>query len=176
MTEPHNDEQTYLFVVDYETDAERKRAEYLLDNFENGHIQPIEGMSRLASGVDVEELYDGLAAKVPEEQLTTYEINRISTEASREQERIREIFSGIDPERVRWAIESVLKKRKAVKQGSRDGMEIWSVYTKKGRAEISYQVRDESNGVELHVTIDGFGSAPEFLKEFIQDELQYMIE
>lgn len=176
MTDPQSDDQTYLFVVDYETDTERKRAEYLLDNQKEGEIKPIEGMSRLASGVDVDELYDELAAKVPEEQISTYELDRIDTEATRERENIHEEFGNADPERVTWAMDSILNKRKAVKQGPRDGTEIWGVYTKKGRAEISYQVRNKDGGVELDVTIEGFGDAPGFLKEFIEDELQYMIE
>jgi hypothetical protein len=176
MTEPQSDGQTYLFVVNYETDTERKRAEYLLDNQKEGDIQPLEGMSRLASGIDVDELYDELAAKVPEEQISTYEVDRIDTEATREQESIHEEFENVDPDRVTWAMDSILKKRKAVKQGPRNGTEIWGVYTKKGRAEISYQVRSNNESVELDVTIEGFGDAPGFLEEFIQDELQYMID
>lgn len=166
----------YLLVVDYEADAERKRAEYLLDNWEGGNIEKIQGMTRLASGVDIEELYDDLAAKIPEQRISTYEVNEISTKATRTELSISHSFEETNPERVEWAMETILNKRKAVKQGSRDGTEIWGVYSKKGRAEISYHIISKNRQVELQISIEGFGDAAEFLKKFIQEELQYMID
>jgi hypothetical protein len=134
-------------------------------------------MARTVKGVDIDELYDQLAAKVPEEELSTYELTRVDAEATKEQETIDETFDDIDAERVEWAMESIMKKRKAVDQGTTsDGDSLWAVYTKKGRAEIQYDIREsESNAVELHVVIDGFGEAPAFLREFINEEIGYMI-
>lgn len=175
MSDSGPSEQTYLFVIDYDADTERKRAEYLLDNWESGHITKIEGMNRLATGVDFDDLYDKLAAKVPEERISTYELTEVDTQATRTQKNIDKTFSEVDSERVEWAMDSILNKRKAVKQESRGGTEVWGIYTKKGRAEISYQIRSTDATVELDITIDGFGEATEFLKEFIEEELQYMI-
>jgi hypothetical protein len=167
----------YLVVVDYGDERERKRAEYLLDNWENGTVESISGMSRLVKGVDIDELYDQLAAKVPEDELSAYELTRVDTEATRVQETIDETFNEVDIDRVEWAMESIMKKRKAVDQGSTsDGKDLWAAYTKKGRAEIAYEIREEpKNTVTLQITIDGFGEAPEFLREFIEDEIGYMI-
>lgn len=171
------DDGEYLVVVDYEDERERKRAEYLLDNWEDGSVDSVRGMSRIIQNVDIDELYDQLAAKVPEEALSMYKLSRIDTEATRVQETIDETFDGVDMERVEWAMESLMKKRKAVDQGATtDDESLWAVYTKKGRAEIKYDIRQQDNNtVALHVTIDGFGEAPEFLREFIEEEISYMI-
>jgi len=172
-----SDDRVYLVVVDYDDERERKRAEYLLDNWDEGSVDTLDGMARTVKGVDIDELYDQLAAKVPEEELSTYELNRVDTEATRVQETIDETFDDINAERVEWAMESVMKKRKAVDQGTTsDGDSLWAVYTKKGRAEIRYDIREQgTSAVELHVVIDGFGEAPAFLRDFIQEEIGYMI-
>ncbi|QCD67300.1 hypothetical protein E5139_16295 (plasmid) [Halomicrobium mukohataei] len=172
-----SEDGAYLVVVDYEDERERKRAEYLLDNWEDGTIESLDGMSRVVRDVDIDELYDQLAAKVPEEELSAYELNRVDTEATQVQATIDETFDDVEAERVEWAMESIMKKRKAVDQGSTtDGESLWAVYTKKGRAEIQYDIRErEQNTVRLHVVIDGFGEAPEFLREFIEEEIGYMI-
>lgn len=172
-----SDDREYLVVVDYEDERERKRAEYLLDNWDEGSVDTLDGMARTVKGVDIDELYDQLAAKVPEEELSTYELTRVDTEATRVQETIDETFDDIDAERVEWAMESIMKKRKAVDQGTTsDDDSLWAVYTKKGRAEIQYDIREQgSSAVELHVVIDGFGEAPAFLRDFIQEEIGYMI-
>lgn len=171
------DDEGYLVVVDYEDERERKRAEYLLDNWDDGSVETVRGMSRIVRGVDIDDLYDELAAKVPEEELSTYKLSRVDTEATRVQETIDETFEGVDRERVEWAMESIMKKRKAVDQGSTsDGASLWAAYTKKGRAEIKYEIRQqEQSTVTLHITIDGFGDAPAFLREFIEEEIGYMI-
>ena len=172
-----SDDREYLVVVDYDDERERKRAEYLLDNWDEGTVDTLDGMARTVKGVDIDELYDQLAAKVPEEELSTYELTRVDTEATRVQETIDETFDDIDAERVEWAMESIMKKRKAVDQGTTSGGDsLWAVYTKKGRAEIQYDIREQgSSAVELHVVVDGFGEAPAFLREFIQEEIGYMI-
>jgi hypothetical protein len=171
------DDGEYLVVVDYEDERERKRAEYLLDNWDDGSVESVRGMSRIVRDVDIDDLYDQLAAKVPEEALSTYKLSRIDTEATRVQETIDETFEDVDTERVEWAMESLMKKRKAVDQGSTsDGESLWAAYTKKGRAEIKYDIRQQENStVALHVTVDGFGEAPAFLREFIEEEISYMI-
>ncbi|QGA84378.1 Uncharacterized protein LC1Hm_4043 (plasmid) [Halomicrobium sp. LC1Hm] len=172
-----SDTGEYLVVVDYEDERERKRAEYLLDNWEDGTIESLDGMSRVVRGVDIDELYDQLAAKVPEDELSAYELNRVDTEATQVQATIDETFDDVEADRVEWAMESIMKKRKAVDQGSTaEGESLWAVYTKKGRAEIRYDIRQqEQSTIRLHIVIDGFGDAPEFLREFIQEEIGYMI-
>lgn len=177
MTDESTDETEYLVVVDYDDEAERKRAEYLLDNWDDGETRRVKGLTRKAVGVDVEELYDQLAAKVPPGNVSAFELHPVDAEATAEQATIHRTFRETNPERLEWAMETIMNKRKAVQQGSTDdGREIWAVYTKKGRAEISYEIKRAGAEMELHVVVDGFGEAPSFLKEYITDELQYMID
>ena len=76
----------YLYVVDYREDAERKRAEYLFNNWEEGTIDRPSGLVRIAEGVDQEALYEGLVAKVPPDQVEMLALKSVETD--------------LDPERV----------------------------------------------------------------------------
>lgn len=162
----------YLVVVDYEADTERKRAEYLLDNWEEGSVESVSGLTRIVSGTDIHELYDALVAKVPEDQITTHELTPVNSEASASDERL-DLRTETDPERVEWAVESVLNKRKAVEDPEKD--DTYAVYTKKGRATVSYNIIPRDDGTALEVRIEGYGEATEFLRDFFEEELEYML-
>ena len=63
-----DDSERYLYTVQYDGEAERKRVEYLFNNWEDGHIDSPRGLARIAEGVDHEELYKQLATRVPEDK------------------------------------------------------------------------------------------------------------
>ena len=165
-------DDAYLVVVDYEADTERKRAEYLLDNWEAGSVESVRGLTRVVSGTDVHELYDALVAKVPEDQIETYELSPVNSEASTSDEQL-DIRTETDPERVEWAVESALNKRKAVEDPERD--DTYAVYTKKGRATVRYDIAPRDDGSALEIRIEGYGEATEFLRDFFEEELGYML-
>ena len=165
-------DDTYLVVIDYEADTERKRAEYLLDNWEDGQVNSVRGLTRVVSGTDIHELYDALVAKVPEEQIKTYDLTPVNSEASTSDERL-DIRTEAEPERVKWAVESVLNKRKAVEDPERD--DTYAVYTKKGRATGRYDIVPRDDGSVLEIRIEGYGEATEFLRDFFEEELGYML-
>lgn len=165
-------DDAYLVVVDYEADTERKRAEYLLDNWDEGSVESVRGLTRMVSGTDIHELYDALAAKVPEDQIETYDLTPVNSEASTSDERL-DIRTDTDPERVEWAVESVLNKRKAVEDPERD--DTYAVYTKKGRATVRYDIVPRDDGSTLEIRIEGYGEATEFLRDFFEEELGYML-
>ena len=168
-----NGETSYLVVVEYEDDAERKRAEYLLDNWDDGDTEPISGLSRLVSDVDIDELYQELVSKVPERQISTYELTPVNAQATQQTVRFEYTFD-TDTERVEWAMEALMNKRKSVTED--EGENVYGIYTKKGRATIEYDITDLSTDeVQLTGKITGYGDAPEFLREFIKDELEYMV-
>jgi len=160
--------EEYLFVVAYDSDAERKRVEYLFDNAD-GEIRSLEGLSRLASGVDHEEMYEQLVSKVPEDQVQAYRLEPIDVSADPESTTVAQTVSAT-PETVESFVEYMLSKKKAVLQSS--ARNEYEVYTKKGRAEIRYDLEATGEGTEVTVRIDGYPPAPSFLADFFETELR----
>jgi hypothetical protein len=163
------DDPGFLFVVDYDDDAERKRVEYLFNNWEGGSIGKPEGLVRLTTDVDYDELYEELVSKVPSDRVESY--------------RLEEMERGVDPETavvetqvnadldaVEPFVEYIFSKKKAVLQSP--SQNEYEVYTKKGRADVTYQLSEVDAGTAVTIRISGYSQAPAFLAEFFESELE----
>lgn len=159
-------DDTYLFVVKYDDDAERKRAEYLFNNVE-GAVEKPEGLVRIVGDVDHEELYTKLVSKVPEEQVSAYRLEPAETDVEPETVTVSETVEA-SPDAVETFVEYIFSKKKAVLQSA--ARNEYEVYTKKGRAEVSYRL-SESSPTTVEIRIEGLSDATEFLAEFFRDEL-----
>lgn len=163
-----NDDERHLYVVDYEEDTERKRAEYLFNNWERGQISRPSGLVRIAEGVDHEELYEQLVAKVPAEQVEMYHLRSIDTEIEPETIVVEEeVDASVDA--VETFIKYIMSKKKAVLQSAAHNE--YEVYTKKGRGEVSYELTDEDGYVSVRIQVTGYPPAPSFLADFFETEL-----
>lgn len=161
------DEQ-FLFVVEYDSDAERKRVEYLFENAD-GDVTSLEGMARIATGVDYEGIYEDLVSKVPDEQVQAYRLEPVDVSAEPERTVIEERVSATT-ESVEPFVEYMLSKKKAVLQSSTRNE--YEVYTKKGRAEISYDLDGDGQETTVRIEIEGYPPAPSFLADFFETELR----
>lgn len=157
----------FLFVVDYNSDAERKRVEYLFDNAD-GDISTLSGLARIAENIDPDGMYEDIVSKVPEEQVQAYRLEPVDISAERNRTTVvRDVNAAA--ETVEPFIEYILSKKKAVLQSS--ARNEYEVYTKKGRAEITYKLTEESGKTEVEIHIEGYPPAPEFLAEYFEQEL-----
>ncbi|WP_136686778.1 hypothetical protein [Halorhabdus amylolytica] len=157
----------FLFVVDYDSDAERKRVEYLFDNAE-GEVSTLSGLSRIAEGVDLEEMYEQLVSKVPEEQVRAYRLEPVDVTAEPERTTVTERVSA-PAETVEPFVEYMLSKKKAVLQSAAHNE--YEVYTKKGRADISYALEEDGGETAVEIQVEGYPPAPAFLGEYFEREL-----
>jgi hypothetical protein len=159
-------DDAYLFVVAYDDDAERKRAEYLFNNVEGTAERP-EGLVRIVRDVDHEELYTKLVAKVPEEQVSAYRLDPTEADVDPETVTVSETVDAT-PDAVETFVEYMFSKKKAVLQSATHNE--YEVYSKKGRAEVSYRLSGgPPTTVEIRVT--GLTDAAEFLAGFFRSEL-----
>jgi len=105
------DKDQYLYIVDYEEDAERKRAEYLFNNWEDGSIERPSGLVRIAEGVDRDKLYERLVGKVPEKQVDIYRLQPVDTDVEQKNAIVEQrIDASVDA--VETFLDYVLSKRK----------------------------------------------------------------
>lgn len=158
----------HLFIVSYEDETERKRVEYLFNNWDEGDISRPQGVVRVTSGVAPDELYEKLLTKVPEDRIAAYELDRTEPEVTKETRRIkREINAPKDT--VESFIQYVFSKRKAVLQSSERNE--YEVVTKKGRADVRYSVSSTNGTTTARIVIEGYEPTLSFLQDFFQQEL-----
>jgi hypothetical protein len=163
-----DDEETYLYVVGYEEDAERKRVEYLFDNWDGGEIERPDGLVRIARDVDPDALYERLVTKVPVDQVSSYCLDPADPDVSEESVVVeREVEA--PREAVESFVEYIFSKKKAVLQSAAN--DEYEVYTKKGRADVSYTLSDGEGTTTVRIRITGYPPAPEFLGEVFETEL-----
>lgn len=168
-----SNDASYLIVIDYEDDAERKRAEYLLDNWDDGSVDSLQGLSRIATELNIQELYEDLVTKVPQDRITVQELNEVQTEAAQQKSEF-DIQFDTNKEKIEWAIEAIMNKRKTIEKNQEEN--IYGVYSKKGRGTVKFTISDAPDDqIQLTGEITGFGDAPVFLKQYILDELDYML-
>lgn len=163
-----HDGSEYLFVVEYDDDAERKRAEYLFNNWELGTIESPGGLVRVVSDADYAELYEALVAKVPPEQVQSYRIEPVESDVTPETITIEQRVDA-PQDAVESFIEYIFSKKKAVLQSSAHNE--YEVYTKKGRSEVTYQLSEQGPTTEVTIRVSGYSPAPEFLSDFFETEL-----
>ncbi|WP_142860745.1 hypothetical protein [Salinigranum halophilum] len=164
----HDGDREYIFIVTYEDETERKRVEYLFNNWEDGKIDRPKGVIRLTAGVDHDKLYEQLLTKVPEEQVTSYKLDRSDPDIEPSRRTVERSISA--PEQtVNSFLEYVFSKRKAVIQ-SREYNE-YEMYTKKGRADVRYTLTTSDGDTTARIVIEGYEPAPSFLGDFFEEEL-----
>lgn len=162
------DSEKHLFIVSYDDDSERKRVEYLFKNWDEGEVEHPDGLVRVTSGVDHDELYEQLVTKVPADQIESYRLSSVDTELEPESITVERTIQAPQAP-VESFLNYVLSKRKAVLQ-SADRNE-YEVYSKKGRADVRYSLSGGDEETTVRVRIDGYPPAPSFLSDFFREEL-----
>lgn len=163
-----NTDSTYLFVVSYDDDAERKRIEYLFNNWNNGNVEKPGGLIRVASAADHDELYEKVVGKVPEEQVKSYELETVEADVDQERRTVEQKISA-PSDTVESFIDYIFSKKKAVLQSA--ARNEYEVYIKKGRADVSYQITESGGETTVTITVSGYPPAPSFLTKFFETEL-----
>lgn len=165
------DEPTHLLVVDYQSQPERKRAEYRLDKFD-GEVEKLSGLVRVVRGRGFVDLYEEIRSSADDpDHVDGYELDPVSRGSEEYTDRLSRTYD-VERERVEWAMESLLKKRRTVKQTDTE----YRVETDHGSVELRYEVDgDDPRGTDLTIWLTGTGTAPKALEEFVVEELGYML-
>ncbi len=159
----------YLYIIGYEGESERKRVEYLFNNWENGRVERPDGLVRIAEGVDNQALYKELLTKIPEDQIQMYGLESETPDVDPDSVTVETtIKTGSD--QLRSFLDYVFSKRKATLQSPEHNH--YEVYTKKGRADFRYTLSESGDKTTVRIDIEGYPPAPEFLAGFFEEELK----
>jgi hypothetical protein len=161
----------HLLVVDYDSQPERKRAEYRLDKFD-GEVEKLSGLVRVVRGRGFFDLYEEIEASADDpDHVDAYELEPVSGGPEEYTDRLSRTYD-VESDRVEWAVESLLKKRRTVKRTDTE----YRVETDHGSVELRFEVdEDDRRGTRLTVWLTGTGTAPKALEEFVLEELGYML-
>ncbi len=164
----------YILFVAYDSDAERKRIDYLLDKWSSrATVKKPRGMVFYIETDDaqgfLEELFSRLEGNA-EEKVEVYEARGVRKTVNA---RRRRLEYTIDEEAkvVERFIDYLLSKMNATQVESSGEEKTYSVYTRKGRGTIRLRIR---NGRQTFVffEIEGYGDVVDFLAERIDEELK----
>lgn len=169
MTGDSDDAEQYLFVVDYDDDAERKRVEYLFNNWTGeGTIENPAGLVRTARDVAHDDLYEQLVSKVPADSVETFRLDPATPDVTPATEVVEQSVAATE-DAVESFVEYMLSKKKAVVQSAAHNE--YEVYTNKGRADVQYQLQSTEESIRVRITIEGQPPAPSFLQDYFETEL-----
>lgn len=163
---------THLLVVDYQSQPERKRAEYRLDKFD-GEVEKLSGLVRVVRGRGFVDLYEEIRSSADDpDHVDGYELDPVTRGNEEYTERLSWTYD-VDPERVEWATESLVDRApRAVKRADDE----YRVETEYGSVKLRFDVDpDDPQGTRLTVWLTGTGTAPKALEEFVVEELGYML-
>ncbi|WP_297501598.1 hypothetical protein [Thermococcus sp.] len=164
----------YILFVGYDSDAERKRIDYLLDRWaERAVIKKPRGTVFYIETENPEEFFEELFSKLEgdvEDKVEVYEAKPLK-EKVRARKRTLEYTLPEEKRVVERFIDYLMSKLNAGFVGKDALAKTYSVYTRKGRAII--KVLTKGNG-SSHVVfeIEGFGEAVDFLADRIDEELK----
>jgi len=166
----------YLLVIDYSSDAERKRIDYAIErwsrqadvnkpkgtviHFKHGDIDAfLEDLyGRLGSGMDRVHVY---SIKEHEPGIET-------------QTRTLRYETRDDPGMIGKFLNYILSKLNATYDYASGNVKTYTAYTKKGQVKIGVSIARKSGGITT-ITVEGFGDAVSFVSGRIDEEMKVFL-
>jgi hypothetical protein len=163
----------HLITINYSSDAERKRVEYIFNKYESedGDIDRITGVSRIIQDDDVEKLLSELYLRAPPEKIKVYKLTEITTKTASESNKIESRLSG-QKESIESFIGYLLAQRKAVFKRKMGNLKLYTSTTRKGYAEIIVGISQKDGEVLVQIEIQAEEPNRSYLKDYFSEQLK----
>ncbi len=170
---------TYILIINYETDAERKRIDYAIERWESkvkiwkpkGVVLMLEG-----SKEDFNEFFEDMLSRLEfgpkdkiDRKIKVLEANWIDAKIDK---RTKRLFyeTTIDGETVKRFVEYLMAKLGAAYEFSDGIFRVYSAYTKKGQIRIGLRI-EAAEVTTLEILIEGYGEVVEFIAGKLRNEI-----
>lgn len=163
----------YLLVVDYHSDAERKRIDATIDRWKTKiDVRKEKGVVIRVNDEKIEDFLHDLYARLDHgtESVRLYAAKECNPNV-KEISKTLQYETEIESETVRKFIRYILNKINASKEGTHDGVESYTAYTRKGQANIGLVWGQHSRNTKVTIYVSGFGEAVSFVAGRIDEEL-----
>ncbi len=167
----------YLLVVDYHSDAERKRIDATIDRWKSKKdVRKEKGVVIRVSDDGIEDFLHDLYARLDRgtESVRMYTAEECAPEVE-EISQTLQYETEMECETVRQFLRYILNKINASIEGTRDGVESYTAYTRKGQAVIGLVWAKDSGKTKLTVYVSGFGDVVSFVAGRIDEELNVFL-
>ena len=163
----------YLIVVDYQSDAERKRIDYAIERWKDRKlIQKPKGTVIHFSGDGIDEFLDDLYSRLGEgkDAVHVFAGDTYAPDVSEQTEHLK-YSSTMDVEMIKKFLNYIMNKLGGSYEGKHGLANSYTVYTKKGQAGIDIFLSSGSP-VDIRITIRGYGDVVSFISLRIDKELK----
>jgi hypothetical protein len=169
-------EMDYLIVVDYQSDAERKRIDYAIERWKDkGKIHKPKGTVIHYAGDDVDEFLDDLYSRlsVGAGSVHIFAGDTYSPDINEQTTQLK-YTTTMDSAAVENFLKYIMNKLGASFEGTKQGIKSYTAYTKKGQAGIDVALTAGDNTAVL-VIVRGYGEVVSFIAGRIDKELKVFL-
>ncbi|ODS36911.1 MAG: hypothetical protein A7315_13820 [Candidatus Altiarchaeales archaeon WOR_SM1_79] len=163
----------YLITAKYFNDAERKRIEYILKQWENKIkiIKPA-GITFFVDG-EPDEIIKELMSKTGEDKISVFSLDETQIDIKKTR-KIIEITFNEEINVVEKFTGFVMAKRKGVlkRETKTPFIKEYSIYTNKGGGEVSVKF-SRNQQTNVYITIEAFEPAATYIHDIIKEDLEY---
>ena len=163
----------YLITAKYSNDAQRKRIEYILKQWENkvNIIKP-SGITVLVDG-EPDDIVKELMSKTGEDNVSVFKLGETTIDIEKSKKTIELSFNE-DVNVVEKFVGFVMAKRKGIlkRESKTPRIKEYSIYTNKGGGEVSVKLSGDKE-TKLSITIEAFEPAASYIHQTIKEDLEY---
>lgn len=166
----------YLIVVDYQSDAERKRIDYAIERWKDkANIHKPKGTVIHFDNGNIDEFLDDLYSRlsIGEGSVYVFAGDAYSPEIT-EQTMHLKYSSSMESAAIDKFLNYIMNKLGASFEGTKQGIKSYTAYTKKGQAGIDVALTAGDNTAVL-VIVRGYGEVVSFIAGRIDKELKVFL-
>jgi hypothetical protein len=165
----------FLLILDYESDAERKRIDYAIERWQKKlNINKPKGTIILVDGKQsrIDEFVEDLCSRLDgsEKKVTIHTIEKYEPEIEKNTKKIS-YTTKEQKEYLEKFVRYLMAKINAGFEFSNDIGTVYNVYTKKGQATLTISLQSGEKGTDITITIDGYGDVVDFITDKIHNEM-----
>ena len=162
----------YLLIVDYGSDAERKRIDYTIERWGGrAEVSKPKGTAIIFEGPMIDEFLEDLYSRIEgdKEKIAVYRIEDYHPEVEERVRRLR-YESNEDLDVIEKFLTYLMSRIGAGYEYTSGGVKYYSISTKKGQAFIEIALKSGA-ATMVTITVRGYGEVVDFLANKINEEM-----
>lgn len=168
----------HLLILDYRTDAERKRIDYTIEKWsakkEISVVKP-RGVVVMVEGANLDEFVEDVYSRMDAgaEPPKVYAVEEKSPAVEKNVKHLS-FHTSQSADNVENFIRYLLTKQNAVFEYADGTRKIYSARTRKGQVQVTTDITTDKT-VRCQVTVEGYGDGVDFIAARIQDEMNVFL-
>jgi len=167
-----NDDEEYLFVVNYDDQAERNRMANVLEQWDDGEISRPKGTVRIVDGTNQDQLLEQLINRVPADHVSCYLLNEVGPTNETTTEQAFTVTFDEPLENLDSMANFIITNRRG---RLTDPMSArYEINSQKGRVEVEFETSQDND--EITLTITGNETPVEHMTKFFKRDFSVLNE